>query len=87
MLDEIDLALLAQCKQNPGHPIINTITPLLGTRKVRTLYDRVRALEAQQLICVDRSQKKVALVTITEDGKAIIGTGGTVHPKAGCDSQ
>ena len=88
MLDIIDIELLEQCKQNPGQPIINAIKPLLGSRKIRTLYDRMRALEAQQFVWVDRSQKKVYLATITEKGKAvIIGTGGTARPKADGDSQ
>ena len=88
MLDKIDIELLEQCKQNPGQPLINAIKPLLGSRKIRTLYDRMRALEAQQFVWVDRSQKKVYLATITEKGKAvIIGTGGTARPKADGDSQ
>jgi hypothetical protein len=87
MLDKIDIELLEQCKQNPGQPLINAIKPLLGTRKVRTLYGRMRLLEAWQFIEIDRSLKKVSLATITEHGKEAIRTGGTVHPKADGDSQ
>jgi hypothetical protein len=72
MLDTIDLELLEQCNQNPGQPLANTIKSLLGQRHERTLYDRMFALEMQQFIVVDRSQKKVALATITEKGKAAI---------------
>ena len=77
MLDKIDIELLEQCKQNLGHPLINAIKPLLGTRKVRTLYSRMRLLEAWQFIEIDRSLKKVSLATITEHGKEAIRTGGS----------
>lgn len=74
MLDIIDLALLQQCNQNPAQPLVNAIKSLLDKRDIRTLYDRMFALEAQKFIDVDRSQKRVALATITEKGKvAIIG--------------
>jgi hypothetical protein len=72
MIDEIDIRLLEQCKQNPGQPIINAIKPLLGSRKVRTLYDRMFALGVQRFIEIDRSQKNTCSVTITEKGKAVI---------------
>jgi len=72
MLDTIDLKLLKQCNKNPEQSLKNTISPLLGTRNVRTLYDRMRALEAKQLIEIDRSQKKVAFVKITPKGEAAI---------------
>jgi hypothetical protein len=72
MLDTIDIELLEQCSQNPNQPLANSLKPLLGKRKERTLYDRLCALESQQFIAVDRSQKKVALVRITEKGRAAI---------------
>lgn len=72
MLDEIDIELLKQTSQNPGQPFSNAVKPLLVKRKERTLYDRLIALEKQELIEVDRSKKKVALSTITEKGKAAI---------------
>jgi len=72
MLDEIDLDLLGQCAQNPGQSLKNAIAPLLKCRRVRTLYDRMKALEAQGFIVIDRSQKKHTQVRITEKGKAAI---------------
>ena len=72
MLDEIDQELLRQCEENPGQTVATIISPLLGTRKERTLYDRIAALEAMQLIVIDRSIKNKASVTLTEEGKAAI---------------
>ena len=72
MLDEIDQELLRQCEKNPGQTVAAIISPLLGTRKERTLYDRIAALEAMQLIVIDRSIKNKASVILTEEGKAAI---------------
>jgi len=73
MLDEIDIALLKQCNQNPSQPLADSVKPLLGKRSRRRLYSRLFVLEAQQLIAVDRSSEKgVALATITPEGKAAI---------------
>ena len=72
MLDEIDIKILEGCNQNPGQPLITILKPLLPMRRERTLYDRAFALEVQQFISVDRSQKKVALAKITEKGRQAI---------------
>jgi hypothetical protein len=73
MLDEIDLLLLEECDKNPGQPLADSVKPFLGKRSRRRLYARLYALELQDLISVDRtSEKGVALVTITEQGKAAI---------------
>jgi hypothetical protein len=72
MLDEIDQELLRQCEENPGQTVATIISPLLRTRKERTLYDRIAALEAEQLIVIDRSIKNKASVILTEEGKAAI---------------
>ena len=73
MLDEIDLLQLEECNKNPGQPLADSVKPLLGKRSRRRLYARLYALESQRLITVDRiSEKGVARVTITEQGKAAI---------------
>ena len=73
MLDEIDLLLLEECNKNPGQPLADSVKPLLGKRSRRRLYARLYALESQRLITVDRiSEKGVARVTITEQGKAAV---------------
>ena len=73
MLDEIDLLLLEECNKNPGQPLADSVKPLLGKRSRRRLYARLYALESQRLITVDRiSEKGVARVTITEQGKTVI---------------
>ena len=73
MLDEIDLLLLEECNKNLGQPLADSVKPLLGKRSRRRLYARLYALESQRLITVDRiSEKGVARVTITEQGKAAI---------------
>jgi hypothetical protein len=72
MLDEIHLEILEAVAKNPKRPLANAIKPLLEKRKELTLYDRTRALEVQQFITVDRSQKRVALAEITEKGRAAI---------------
>ena len=61
MLDEIDQELLRQCEENPGQTVAAIISPLLGTRKERTLHDRIAALEAKQLIVIDRIPKNKGL--------------------------
>ena len=72
MLDEIDQELLRQCEENPGQTVATIISPLLRTRKARTLYDRIAALEAKHLIVIDRTIKNKASVILTEEGKAAI---------------
>ena len=73
MLDEIDLLLLEECNKNPGQPLADSVKPLLGKRSRRRLYARLYALESQRLITVDRiSERGVARVTITEQGKAAV---------------
>ena len=71
MLDDIDIELLVQCSENPGQSLKQVIAPLLKCRKIRTLYDRMASLEEDGLIEI-RRQKKMALVKITEKGKAAI---------------
>jgi hypothetical protein len=71
-LDDIDIALLQQCEQKPCQSVATIISPLLGTRKERTLYDRIVALEEKKLIAIDRTQKTLACVRLTEQGKAAI---------------
>ena len=72
MLDKIDLSLLEEINQNPGQPLANALKSLLKMRSKRRLYYRLFELEAQQLIEVDRSVKRVARATITAKGKAAI---------------
>ena len=58
MLDEIDQELLRQCEMNPGQTVATIISPLLRTRKERTHYDSIIALEAKHLIVIDRNTKE-----------------------------
>ncbi len=72
-LDVIDFGLLEEVNQNPGQPLSSAIAPSAGRRNERTLYDRLKALEIQGFISVDRSSEKGhALATITTKGKAAI---------------
>lgn len=68
MLDDIDLELLKYCSENPCQPLAAAVKSLLGQRAERTLYDRLKLLENQKLIAVDRAQKNVALARITHQG-------------------
>ncbi len=73
MLDEIDVVLLKEINQNPGQTLASAMKPLLEMRSKRRLYYRLFALEAQQLISVDRtSEKRIARATITAKGEAAI---------------
>jgi DNA-binding PadR family transcriptional regulator len=78
MLDVIDIELLKYCGDNPCQPQAAAVKSVLGKRLAgrpvaeRTLYDRLKALEAEQLIRVDRSQKNVSLVAVTSKGKDAI---------------
>lgn len=72
MLDKIDVSLLEEINQNPGQPLANALKSLLKMRSKRRLYYRLFELEAQQLIKVDRSEKRFARATITAKGKAAI---------------
>ena len=72
MLDEIDQELLRQCEMNPGQTVATIISPLLRTRKERTPYDRIIAVEATHLIVTDRIPENKVSVSPTEESKAAI---------------
>lgn len=71
-LDAIDLDLLSEINQNPGQPLSSATRALEDRRATRTLYDRLFALEAQQFVSVDRSEKNYARATILPKGKEAI---------------
>ncbi|MCK9570818.1 hypothetical protein M0R72_17850 [Candidatus Pacearchaeota archaeon] len=93
MLDVIDVELLKYCSENPCQPQAAAVKSVLGKRLAgrpvaeRTLYDRLRALEAKKLIKVDRTQKNVSLVELTKTGKDAIRGKADHAPQVGARSQ
>jgi len=72
-LDEIYLALLKECSQNPGKQLACSLKPLLDKRSKRRLYYRFTWLEKYGFISVDRlSEKRKSKATITQKGLAAI---------------
>jgi len=78
-LDKFDFALLEGCAANPCKPLAAYVLPLAGRQEEgklaeRTLYERLEKLEKLGYVEVDRSQKHIALASLSHKGKdAIMG--------------
>ena len=87
LVDEIDIRLLENINQNPGQSKADAIKLLLGKRSRTRLYARLKHLEKDGLIDVNRTKARgLALVTITTNGKAAIRGREEPCPKAGASS-
>ena len=87
IVDEIDIKILDNINQNPGQPKADAIKPILGERSRTRLYARLKHLEKDGLIEVNRTKARgLALVTITTNGKAAIRGREEPCPKAGASS-
>ena len=83
-LDQLDINLLKYCEEKRSHQQAEIITPFLGFRKERTLYERLKRLESAKLIRIDRSKERGrALCFIEPAGKEILGHEEADHPKQG----
>ena len=59
ILDEIDEGILQRIESNPGISVADAIAPFLTRRADTPLRQRVRALQLQQLIRVEKTKHTV----------------------------